>query len=701
MRKVHGVSGLAVVGVLIVGATGAWAEDADEASPIGMRADEEIEEITVTATRTARPIFTTPFAVSTIDAREIENFQPLGYADVFEGTPGIAIQGGARRIAEEPSIRGFSDQQLVIRLDGARQNFDLAHRGRFFVDPDLVQRIEVVRGSSSALYGSGAIGGVISLETKGADDLLRAGEDFGGRARLSYQGNGDEVLASGGLFGRKGKYDAFANIVYREVFEDLEDGGGETILDTQDRLLNGLVKLGVTPAEHHRLEVVADVYDSDGRAPTSTDDVSSPSTVVDRGTTEYNIRTVYSYQDPDNPWLDLGAAAYYSEIDITEDRLIDGRLDESDFESFGIDLHNTARFVPADIAKIALTWGFELFEDRQSGLRNGAPRIEFPDAERGFFAGYAQAEIDLFDGMVSIVPGVRVDHFVLRPEGDFEKRDETDLSPRVSVGVSPSGWLYLWGGWAQAFRAPTLTELFNDGVHFSIPNGLGTGTVVINEFRPTPLLEPENAETFEAGARLRLSGLLASGDRFEVSGTWFSTDVDDFVDTVVSFLDFSKPPVFTPPAGPVTFFGSTTNINVRARVKGFEGELRYDSPYLLAAVSGFTVDGENRDTGIGLASIPQDSVTLRLIGKLPAFGLQFGGRATIASAQQDVPEESVTTGAYETVDLFASWTPQDGALKGTDFTIGIDNVFDELFSVHPTVIRQPGRSVRLTLARRF
>lgn len=252
-----------------------------------MAAHEGIEEITVTATRTERPIFTTPFSVSVIDGSDIQLFQPFSYADVFEGTPGLAIQGGARRIAEEPSIRGFSDQQLVLRIDGARQNFDLAHRGRFFVDPDLVQRIEVVRGSASALYGSGALGGVISLETKGADDLLAAGDDLGGRAKLGYQGNGNEFLASGGLFGRSGKIDAFANIIYREVFDDLEDGSGETILDSRDRLLNGLLKLGITPAEHHRIEITAEVFDNDGNNPTAADDISSPSTVVDRDSTEY------------------------------------------------------------------------------------------------------------------------------------------------------------------------------------------------------------------------------------------------------------------------------------------------------------------------------------------------------------------------------------------------------------------------------
>ena len=77
-------------------------------------------------------------------------------------------------LPKSPMSEGFLDEQVVIRVDGARQNFDLAHRGRFFADQVVVERIEIVRGGSSALYGSGAIGGVISVETKGARNLLRA-----------------------------------------------------------------------------------------------------------------------------------------------------------------------------------------------------------------------------------------------------------------------------------------------------------------------------------------------------------------------------------------------------------------------------------------------------------------------------------------------------------------------------------------------
>jgi hemoglobin/transferrin/lactoferrin receptor protein len=656
---------------------------------------EDIEEVTVTATRVERLVFTTPTAVSVLSRDNIQLYQPLSYADVLEGVPGVAIQGGSRRISEEPNIRGFLDNQVVIRLDNARQNFDLAHRGRFFVDPDLVNRIEVLRGSASALYGSGALGGVISVETIGAKDLLREGETFGVRAKVGYQSNGDELLTSAGIFGKTGPIDIFGNIVYRQVFEDLEGGSGNPIIDTEDRLVNGLINVGIDLAPHHRLEIIADSYDNEGENPTAADAVSTDETVVDRDTRERNVRVNYHYNDLNNAFLNFSASAFYTDIDVTEDRFIDGRADVSDFSSRGIDINNTSRF-EGEKASLALTLGFEWFEDEQSGTRDGIDRLQFPDAERSFTALYAQAEIELFD-IVSIIPGIRYDDFSQEIEAGAVRDDEA-FTPRVAVGLSPTDWLYLWGSWAEAFRAPGLTELFNDGTHFTVPSGLGPGTLVINQFVPTPNLLPEEAESFEFGARVKFEDETSSIG-FQASATYFTSDVDDFVNQVVTFLDPTQPPQFVPPFGPTLFFGTTESVNVDANISGFEAEARFETPYVSASISGFTVDGDDLTNNTGLGSIPQDSITFTLNGTIPDWGLRLGGRATIASAQRDVPDGSVETDGYETVDLFVTWAPKD--IDNFTLTAGIDNLFDEAFSIHPTVIEQPGRSFRVTLSHRF
>ena len=170
------------------------------------------ETVVVTASRAETPLLTAPAAITVRSAEELASEAARTFADLFDGIPGISIQGNARRITEAPNIRGFADQQVVVRQDGARQNFNAAHGGRFFTDPDLLERVEVLRGANSAVFGSGALGGVVSLTTRDARDLLAAGENFGGRYRVGFQSNGRDLSQSLAAFGAKDSLEALASV---------------------------------------------------------------------------------------------------------------------------------------------------------------------------------------------------------------------------------------------------------------------------------------------------------------------------------------------------------------------------------------------------------------------------------------------------------------------------------------------------------
>ena len=658
---------------------------------------EDVDEMVVVGTRTERPAFETPMSVDSIDRDDIQIQQPLSFQEVFEMVPGVEIQGGARRIAEEPSIRGFSDTQVILRVDGARRNFDLAHRGRFLVDPEFVSRIEVVRGAASTIYGSGGLGGAIDVQTVDAKDLLRPGETFGVRLKSAYQTNGQEPFVSAAAFGTHGKVDVLGQFLYRNITEDLEDGNNDPILDTQDRILNGIFKAGYQFDPEQRLELFFDVFQSDGDNPTNAASVSSPSTVVDRDTRALDARLSYSYAPKDNDWIDFGITGFYTDIDVSEDRFIDARLDESDFRSWGIDLKNTASVYNANGVGVDLTLGAEVFEDEQSGTRDGVARTQFPEATRFFAAGYAQAEVELLDGMVDIIPGIRFDYFEIESETGAGNRTEEEVSPRVSVGVEPVEGVYFWGSWAQAFRAPSLTELFVDGTHFTAE--LAPGQLVINEFVPSPDLLPENSSSFEAGARFRQQDLFQDGDRIDVSGGYFRAKVDDFIDQQVIFI--SGAPTFIPPFGPLVFPGETRNENVDALIKGVEGEMTYTTERLTLSVSGHLVDGENQDTGIGLASILQNRIASRAEWRWPILNVRAGVKVVATFDRTDVPSDVEPGVGYQTVDLYGTWSPTDGVLQGATFGLNLDNINDAEYSIFPAVIRQPGRSIRLSASYQF
>lgn len=681
------------------------AEPGESPDPDRRLAALDLEPIVVAATRTERPQFTTPASISTVDRGAIERTQPYGFQDVFETVPGVNIQGGPRRIAEEPAIRGFADEQVVIRLDGTRQNFNKAHGGRFLLDPGLIRSIEVLRGASSAVYGSGALGGVFVIESVNGRDLTGGVDGAGLRLKAGYQSNGEEWAGYGTLYGQAGAFDGLVSIARRDVGEDLTDGAGDDIFATRDEIANGLVKIGFEPGRFHRIELSADRFENSGLNPTNANAAATPNTLVDRETERSSTRLRYTFDDPANRWMNLDVAAYRNTVDTLEFRLDDARTDRTDFETRGLEITNTTSFGPSSGQLsgqasgqeardgIRLTYGVELYGDEQSGTRNGADRPQFPGADVDYRAAFVQAELPLGD-TVSLIPGVRYDEFEYTSDGGIADRDDDRASPRVAIGWSPNADVYLWAEYAEAFRAPSLTELYADGVHFVVP--LGPGQVVINEFVPTPDLKAEQADQVQAGVRWRRDDLFGTGLDFEVDMTAWRSDVDDFVDQFVQFI--AGEPTFDPITQTLVFPGVTSNRNVDAELEGFEAIARLDGRSGWVQAGWTRVDGEGA-SGEELASIQPERASLGGGVYLLDRQLSLGAELVAARARDDVPEGTLETAGYGKTDLFANWTPAGGPLAGFEFRLALDNVFDKDYRIHPNGIDQPGRSVRLTIAR--
>jgi len=654
-----------------------------------------LDDVVVSATRTERQRFSTPAAVSVVSREDIARVQPYGFQDVFETVPGVNVFGGPRRIAEEPAIRGFADEQVVIRLDGTRQNFNKAHGGRFLIDPDLLRSIEVLRGAGSAIYGSGALGGAFVLETVSGRDLTAAAQGAGLRQKVGWQGNGEEWSSFTTGYGRAGAFDALASYVVRDVGDDLETGAGETILATRDEIENGLLKLGWQPGEHQRLELGLDRFENDGRNPTNANAPATATNLVDRDTERKAARLRYRLNDPDNRWFNIDAAVYRNDIETRELRLDDGRVDDTDFETRGLELTNSSRLAGFADESIRLTWGVEAYTDEQRGTRNGADRPQFPDAEVAYRAAFFQAELPL-PGDLSLIPGLRFDGFEYDADTGFSGRDEDEITPRLALGWQPNDSLYLWGEYAEAFRAPSLTELFADGVHFIVP--LGPDQVVINEFIPTPDLEPEESVQFQLGARWREEDLFDTGLTLELDAVGYHNDVENFVDQFVVLI--SGDPSFDPISGQLVFPGLTTNRNVDAEIRGaeFGARLSGGGGYLDAALT--TIDAEGAG-GEDLASTQADRAVLEAGVYLAGGEVTLGARLVAAADRRDVPDGALATPGYGKTDVFVEYFPRGGPLGGFEFRLAVDNLFDKDFRIHPNGIDEPGRGVRISVARDF
>lgn len=631
-----------------------------------------LDPVTVTGTRTERRQYDVPGSVSTIPKETIDMRQPQRLDDLLRDLPGVDISGGPRPGAGEPNIRGLEGERVLIRLDGARQDFQSGHKGRIFVDPDLIKRLDVVRGPNSVLYGSGAVGGVIDITMRDASDFLRPGEKAGYRLKTGYQSVNDMVMAQFVGFANVAGFDMLGAMTYRNS-DDYKFGGPGHLANSGAEVASGLVKGGYTFDPGHRLGMSLIAF-NDHDISTTAPNTASTSSPADRKTQQFTGTLNYELKNPSNPWLDLKAVAYHNRVYIREDRLQPGpRLDETALRTTGLDVQNTSRFKVSDAVGIAVTYGVDGRIESTDGDRNSLPRPEYPDG-RGQVAGaFVQPEIRLWDA-VSLTPGLRLDYYYRTPDSPSvgPSLSESRVSPRIGVQWDATKWMSVYALYAEAFRAPSLSELYVSGTHF--PG---------NFFVPNPNLKPEIGKNKEIGVAFKFDDAFQTGDRlrFRVSG--FHTNYRDFIDLVVT---------------PTT----TTPVNItRARIYGVEFEGGYVSGNWFGTLAASLIRGKNRTTGEPLASIPADKIALTVGYQIPEWDLVIGGRTRLVARQNRVPAGVEKTGGYALFDIFASWLPSAGPLYGARVDVGIDNLTDKRYRDHLTPNLAPGLNFKVATSFQF
>ena len=319
-----------------------------------------VPPVTIYATRTPIPVEDYPGQVTVIDRDRIESLQPSSVFDLFEGVPGVQILGGARRSGQTISVRGLAGEGVLILFDGARQSFVSGHDGRAFIDPSLIRAVEVIRGPGSALYGSGALGGVVAVRTVDAADFLEPGETVGAEASVGFQSVNDEIATTGTVFGRTpdGRFDGVASLTYRSS-EDIELGSGLT-LPADDDLLSGLIKGTVAITEDLSVTTSYLRYRLDGSDPNNPqgNNLSGPTNrLVDRETENDTVQARLVYAPEDNRWIDLSLVPYYSRSAVEEPEAETDRFLVREVETVGVTLDNRSRFRIVDSVDMTVTVG--------------------------------------------------------------------------------------------------------------------------------------------------------------------------------------------------------------------------------------------------------------------------------------------------------------------------------------------------------
>lgn len=148
--------------------------------------------------------YTTAGSSAYIGGREIERYRGMSVGDMFRGTTGVLVAENRNSGGLNINIRGMQGQGRVpVLVDGARQETTV-YRGyagvtsRTYVDPDLIGGVEIDKGPSMAATGTGAVGGLVSMHTIGADDISKPGKDWGIRLRGNLVGNNSGSPAATG-----------------------------------------------------------------------------------------------------------------------------------------------------------------------------------------------------------------------------------------------------------------------------------------------------------------------------------------------------------------------------------------------------------------------------------------------------------------------------------------------------------------------
>jgi hemoglobin/transferrin/lactoferrin receptor protein len=664
-----------------------------------------LDDITISATRNPVRAHEFPGMVTPVQREEIERSAPTNPRDIFFSVPGVSFGGGARRTGQTPTIRGFGGSDIVVTIDGARQDFVTAHDGRFFIDPQFLKRADVVRGPASSVYGSGGLGGAIAFETLDPSDILAPGHKFG--TRVTFGGQSANRELSVGTAAAIRPFDTFSMLAYfvGRNSGDIRLGDG-TDLRAKDAVRSGLLKAVYDDGEFRWRAGWLRFGNrpiEPGNPQSGNPAANSATGLIRRDVATDQLTFDARYAPKSNPLIDVGLRIYNVETKNDEKEFTTRPVFSRTLTTTGFTLDNRSRFMLAPgvgglvTAGVEGTWNrAETSSPQGVGQNNGTPA-----GRTSLFGAFAQGDFTIANpgglpGRLQISPGVRFDTYESENANSRNNKAQA-VSPRLGVTYAPVEWGFVFANIGKAFRAPTLTELYSDGIHFRL------GPQIANRFVPNPDLRPQTGITHEAGFGLRFNDMLLAADTLRFKASVFRTEVSNLIDSRVvqpTPPGFCFAPGFN--AACLPFFGTTTVQNVgKATLRGWEMEGRYDAGLFYVSANASYVEGKDKATGASVGA--QTPLKLRADGgfRLLEGQLALGARATFADAfnrttqvGSAVIDPAARRGGYTTFDLYATITPRGSGLDGLRIDLGVDNVFDRQYQVVFANVKEWGRNYK-------
>ena len=674
----------------------------------------ELDEVKVTAGRVEQELMDVNMSVSVITQEEIRRSSARNVGELLEDIPGVRINNDGGQGMKRIKIRGEDAFRTLVMIDGQKVSEHKSMSGSpMLIDPSMIERIEVIKGPASVLYGSDAIGGAINIITKKGGTKPIEGEVSAGM-NTSASGKNASGSIYGGIDGWK--YRLSASI---EDNDNLKTPKGEmenTYFTA--RSVSGFLSYDFTPDA--TVGASLDYYDLEF----GSSDVNTPGFAVDVPKwTRFKAAAFGEIKNITSSFVRLRTDIFYQKSKKDMTNTVPGVWTQGEVDTFkamgfeeaflnrvGVQAGNAYVLQP-HASNDMNQYGFSIQADWQIGDRNyliAGYGISYDDLNAHSWntgtnvmpmmltdknydgyqmtnAVYASMET-LLSANLTLTYGARYT-WVKTDMDSINNKMGTKTSGEGSDGKIVFNAGVLWHGtdnltlrasYAQGYRSPILQELYIDTSMGS------TGTTYAN-----PDLKPETSDNFEIGARWNSTGLSAD------LAIFYST-ADDYIATL---YNAQKRGYQYNNVAEAKTFGVELTSSVRIAETGFE-------PYLTA-----TWMRRQYQNGNGFSTY--DTATpefmlrygVRWSGMYAGLGLRADAFARSQTeieyddgVQSATDSSSYRLGGYTTLNLTAG--VDFGPKRQYSFDMGLYNIFDKGYQ-EQTSIYEPGRYFVAKLGARF
>ncbi|WP_068085987.1 TonB-dependent receptor domain-containing protein [Polycladidibacter stylochi] len=657
-----------------------------------------LDKIVTTAGK-AKVAIDTPQAVTVIAPQQIEASQANSLGELLERTPGVSVSNAQAPFGQSFNIRGIGtglssdENRMILQVDGVKKYFEQYRMGSFFSDPEFYKSVTIQRGpAGSTLYGSGAMAGVISVQTKDASDYLKGDDKLAVRLKGTWSSNANDFTSSLVTAAKlTDNLELFAAGNFGQI-RPYTNGDGVKDAEGNTNMYSGIAKLKYNfgSDKDQSLALSYERYQFTGKNQYF-DQISHSKDFGFTDRTGYNQTGILRYENAflGNDFLNLTAQLSYSNEETSQDKLQNicygprfcfkpyGDKTDFTYNTIQYKLENESELESVLGLPLFITYGAEgSWQERKNtrykktGTTHGSS--SHPEGTKTSFGVYAQAEAELLPGLV-LTPGVRIDHDRLQPGTGVKATQgpsDTAYSPKLAVYYDLTSNVGLFASLAHTERLPSIDEAFS-GDNYTNPH--------------VKQLKKELSNNIEGGIALSFDSVLQEEDGLRLKATTYYNKIRNH---------YSRQYNHTTGRAEVVLVN-------QAQYSGLELEASYDSQSIFADAGLTYTRAYNLDTNNYIDSVEPLNGFIALGFKVPEADLQVKWRSDFYGALTKVSDPKNKAKAYNLHDISLEWTPTQGFLENAEVRASVENIFNTKYRSALSQRDGRGRTFKLSIAKTF